>query len=632
MKYGKLLALAPLFFAMCVTGCKKKTTPAPTPEPVSPYNEETSDGLVFERSLDAESFSVIDYVGDSNNVLIPALFEEKPVTGIKSYAFKEKNVLRISMPNTIKEIGDYAFVGNPDLNEIKVREQGETGLRLVEDSLYLDNNLAYVYPELTGQYDVIESVEGIIRGAFQMTHLTIFKLDADLLTDHFRTLFGPKMEDITDTVKEVIFTKGAIRANAFLNTPNISSVVMYNVTEIGNHAFYNCENLNSVLIPDTVTTIDDYAFASCAKLTEVRIGTTANPQLDKLGNFVFDGDRALRKYEDGIYAYLGNDKRQTFILQEVKNKFRDSYELDENTKFIASSAFVNCSDATQVNLMNVKSIGDKAFRNCSNLKYLSLPLDLKYLGERVVEGTKVLTGEGSGKQYGGAWCLTDTNNDAVAIVNCPNGTTVLTIGSATKWFDSYTFNKSSSQPSSLLNQSDAFTTVLGNKGLASSDKKVLYRILPVATYTLEDYVATQLEEIKPYACKDCVFDNIDCLLTDKLVKIDEGAFENFVCDDDLVRLPDSVRSLGDYAFDLGIYKKIWLNDGLEDIGANAFFAASSQDSDLYIPLSVLRVGSYVAESSNYTRLKVAASEAPSGWAEDWFGSFNELYIYYNALR
>ena len=627
MKHSKILAITPLFFAMYLTGCKEEVV-----KKSSPLNKETGDGLVFERSLDGKSFSVLDYVGNSNNVKIPAKFEDCPVTSINSYAFKEKKVLRISMPNTIEEIGDYAFIGNPDLNIMKVR--GQTAkFRVKKGSLLLNNDLVYVYPKLTGQYDVGKTIEYINKGAFQSTNLTIFKLDADLLTDHFKTLFGPDFSYITDTAKEVILTKGVVKANTFRSTPNVSSVVMYDVTEIEDHAFYKCENLKTVLIPDSVTSIGDYAFAGCVKLAEARIGNSSNPDLEEFGNFVFYGDSSLYKFKEGPYAYIGNPKNERLILLEVTNKLRESYEIHDDTKFIASSAFKNCKSATTVDLNKVKSIGDKAFMGCTNLEALWLPNDLEYLGERVVENTKVLTSSGSGKQYGGAWCLTNEDDNPVQIVKCPNDTTILTIASTIKWFDAYSFNNSSNEPDAFYNYAtENFKLVCGNQGLASKDGKILYALLSNDAYNFTDYVLPDLEEIKPYACNNCVLEKTDCLLTDKLVKIDEGAFENITCSDDLIELPDSVRFIDDYAFDLSNIKKIRLNDGLEELGMNAFLGVVTLDDDLYIPLSVQVVGSYLFHNSNFARIKVAASEPGAEWAEDWNGDKPLEEISFNAVR
>lgn len=46
----------------------------------------------------------------------------------------------------------------------------------------------------------------------------------------------------------------------------------YKVTGISNSAFYNCMDLTSVVIPNSVTYIDPYAFSRCSNLTSVTIG------------------------------------------------------------------------------------------------------------------------------------------------------------------------------------------------------------------------------------------------------------------------------------------------------------------------------------------------------------------------
>ena len=39
--------------------------------------------------------------------------------------------------------------------------------------------------------------------------------------------------------------------------------IIYNVTSIGESAFYNCSGLTSVIIPNSVTSIGNSAFSSC---------------------------------------------------------------------------------------------------------------------------------------------------------------------------------------------------------------------------------------------------------------------------------------------------------------------------------------------------------------------------------
>lgn len=115
----------------------------------------------------------------------------------------------------------------------------------------------------------------------------------------------------------------------------------YAVTRIGGNAFWQCESLTSITIPESVTSIGDMAFFDCISLTSI----TISGSVTSIGEETFSCCSSLT-----------------------------SITLPKSVTSIGESAFCDCISLTSITLPEfVTSIGKSAFWNCTRLtKIVSL--------------------------------------------------------------------------------------------------------------------------------------------------------------------------------------------------------------------------------------------------------------------
>ena len=133
---------------------------------------------------------------------------------------------------------------------------------------------------------------------------------------------------------------------------------MYSVTAIGTEAFWNCDGLTSITIPNSVTAIGDEAFAYCSGLTSIIV---------KSGNNIYDS-------RDNCNA----------IIETASNMLIagcSATVIPNSVTAIGSTAFLGCSGLTSVTIPNsVKVIGVGAFSGCSGLSSVTIPKGVTTIG------------------------------------------------------------------------------------------------------------------------------------------------------------------------------------------------------------------------------------------------------------
>ena len=135
-----------------------------------------------------------------------------------------------------------------------------------------ENKLLASWNTLTTIYNINASADYSDYGIFENTACPGFALRA------YSDLQGGATLIIDDVTK--------IGDNAFREVNNLKTVIISDgVTQIGSYAFFGCKNLTNITIPDDVTTIKTQAFSWCDSLNNIVFqGTTTQWQAISFGS------------------------------------------------------------------------------------------------------------------------------------------------------------------------------------------------------------------------------------------------------------------------------------------------------------------------------------------------------------
>lgn len=375
------------------------------------------------------------------------------------------------------------------------------------------------------------------------------------------TFAGEKYDDVADEYKGSVVIPATVT----------HSGVKYTVTEICDSACMNCTNLESVTIPEGVTSIGKYSFHQCFKL-KIKLPST------------------IRNIKWGAFRTC------TSI---------DTITLPEGMTTIGIYAFSGCTGITSVTLpSSLTSIGAYAFRGCYGITEIIIPGKVTSIGEDAFINCKNLatvTVERETPATAGATTFSGLPTNAVLYV--PTLSSVNSYKSATGWsvFKTVKNNKlvvdgiyynitSTTNKTAEVTFAGATASEVANEysGKVVIPSTVLYNgvtynITAVGDSAFKGCENLQSVTISNGVTKVGVHGFINCkglsevVLPKSLISIGGSAFN--ACESlESIALPEGLKTIEWYAFANCKKLKLEIPSTVTSLGEGAFFGCTSLDA------------------------------------------------------
>ncbi|MFA5448923.1 MAG: leucine-rich repeat protein [Clostridia bacterium] len=322
----------------------------------TPEFEGVYGGIVYIQN--GESITISGFNGTAESINIPSEINNIPVTAIGSYAFAYSNIKWVQIPDSVTEIGEYAFAGARAAIIYCEAETLPSGYVAGWNASFDAKGSAITLPVYLGG-DIRE------EGGFQFV-------------------------EINDTA---VITK-YIGVNAFIAIP--TTLDELTVTQIGKFAFADT-SLRSVHIPESVTNISASAFKGSG-YTVIYTAATSLKQGWETG---FNNLRPVYYnvgavgYQDGFeYIVVDGSVHITRYRTSGANVIIPASLGGRPVTAILGYAFAGVDTLIKVEIPStVTAIGNYAFAACGLLENAVLGLDsqLRSIGTYAFQNNKSLT-------------------------------------------------------------------------------------------------------------------------------------------------------------------------------------------------------------------------------------------------
>ncbi len=331
---------------------------------------------------------------------------------IGSDAFKRcYNLANITIPDSVTIVGDDAFRNCTNLTKavigsslIKISECMFADCSCLSEVTFLDSSALTEIDDFAFQdcsslkkIDIPDSVARIGESAFiGCSELADIHVPSSLSeignAAFYETVWGAGFEEPgLHYVGKVVYQYQG-EYDFYGNNEPVDIEIAPGTVGIAAGAFRS-RNIRSVTIPGSVTNIGEYAFADCDDLEAVNFPDSVK----SVGRHALDNTKWWDDQPDGL-IYTGK------LLYSYKGECPEAVNAAPGTVAVSDYAFINCEELKSVTLPgSVTSIGTRAFCYCESLEEINIPETVSFIGAEAFMSTAWLNAQPDGPVYTGGW-------------------------------------------------------------------------------------------------------------------------------------------------------------------------------------------------------------------------------------
>lgn len=305
-------------------------------------------------------------------------------------AFSNSLIKKVWMSDTVKELGDMAFMYCDQLKEIKISENvrvlpesfcQSTSIKTINipDNVVKINVMAFAESKDLNTINGGINVREIEPGAFYKTKWFNQK-DQPLQIGYVYVKDSGLLEQVVIPDKvQMIYDE------AFENNYKLKKVILpSSLRIIGENAFYKCKNLSEIQLPEGLEEIRDYAFRQCISIETV----TFPENIEIIGDYAFAQCKNLKSYYFPKKHIIFGYKVFYGVEQGNAGEFNEFIVANENTLI----AYVDTAVEDELRIPEgVERIGSNVFLLEHSIGKLYIPGTVKIIEKNSFEYAEIDT-------------------------------------------------------------------------------------------------------------------------------------------------------------------------------------------------------------------------------------------------